>query len=106
LADAERFYRRALAQAPRDSEALAGLGEIELLRGTVSSADAHFRAALDANPDYVPALVAVADIRWQSGQAQAARDAYRQIVEQYSADSYPPYVVQRSEAACVPQCQP
>jgi hypothetical protein len=106
LADAERFYRRVLAQAPRDSEALAGLGEVELLRGTVSEADAHFHAALDANPDYVPALVAVADIRWQSGQAQAARDAYRQIVEQYSADSYPPYVVQRSEAACVPQCQP
>jgi hypothetical protein len=106
LNEAERFYRRALAQAPRDSEALAGLGEVELLRGTVSAADAHFHEALEANADYVPALVAVADIRWQSGQAEAAREAYRQIVEHYSADLYPPYVAQRSAAACVPQCQP
>lgn len=106
LADAERFYRRALAQAPRDSEALAGLGEVELLRGTLTAADAHFRQALEVNADYVPALVAVADIRWQSGQAEAAREAYRQIVEQYSADLYPAYVARRSEATCVPQCQP
>ena len=106
LTEAERFYRRVLAQAPQDSEALAGLGEVELLRGTVTAADAHFREALEANADYVPALVAVADIRWQSGQAEAAREAYRNIVEHYSADLYPPYVAQRSAAACVPQCQP
>lgn len=105
LADAERFYQRALSQAPRDSEALAGLGELELLRGEKAAADARFREALDANADYVPARVALADLHWQSGQPEAARREYRDIVEQYSADLFPPYVSQRLEGdACVPQC--
>ncbi len=106
LADAEQFYRRVLARAPRDSEALSGLGEVELLRGATGAADAHFREALDANEDYVPAQVALADSLWQTGRAEDARRAYRHIVEHYSTDSYPPYVNQRLEsAACAPQCQ-
>jgi tetratricopeptide (TPR) repeat protein len=106
LADAERFYRRVLVQAPRDSEALAGVGEVELLRGAPLAADARFREALDANADYLPALIALADLHWQSGQAEDARGEYRNIVEHYSADLYPTYVSQRLEAeACVPQCQ-
>lgn len=105
LADAERFYRRALSQAPRDSEALAGLGELELLRGASSEAGARFREALSANENYLPARVALADLQWQAGHADDARREYRHIVEQYSADLFPPYVSQRLEAdACVPQC--
>ncbi len=105
LSDAERFYRRALAQAPRDSEALSGLGELELLRGEPTAASARFREALEANSDYVPARVALADLSWQAGRAEAAREAYRQLVEQYSADLLPAHVSQRLEAgACVPQC--
>jgi hypothetical protein len=105
LADAERFYRRALSQAPRDSEALAGLGELELLRGERALADQRFREALEANENYVPARVALADLHWQSGQSEAARRAYRDIVEQYSSDAFPPYVIQRLEGdACVPEC--
>src|SRR4051812_19361461 len=42
LSDAERLYRQVLAHAPRDSEALSGLGELELLRGTLDLADARF----------------------------------------------------------------
>jgi hypothetical protein len=106
LVDAERFYRRVLSLAPRDSEALAGVGELELLRGAPLAADARFREALDANSDYVPALVALADLHWQSGRADEARRLYRSIVDQYSTDLYPPYVAQRLEAdACAPQCQ-
>jgi len=105
LDDAERAYRQALHVAPHDSEALSGLGELALLRGTVGLADAHFREALAANADYVPARVALADLRWQAGNAEEARQAYREIVEQYAADAYPPYVVQRSVATCVPQCE-
>lgn len=105
LADAERFYRRALTQAPKDSEALAGLGELELLRGERAAADARFREALAANADYVPARVALADLHWQFGQAEDARREYRDIVEQYGAELFPPYVSQRLEGdACVPRC--
>ncbi|RYZ09749.1 MAG: tetratricopeptide repeat protein [Myxococcales bacterium] len=105
LTEAERFYRRALSQSPRDSEALAGLGELELLRGEPASADARFREAVEANADYVPARVALADLHWQSGRSDDARREYRDIVTQYSADLFPPYVAQRLEGdACVPQC--
>jgi DNA-directed RNA polymerase subunit RPC12/RpoP len=104
LQDAERSYRRVLAQAPQDSEALAGLGEVEILRGSAEAADAHFKAALAANADYIPALIAVADAQWYGGHGREAQQAYRNIVESYSADLYPPYVAQRSEAAVVPDC--
>jgi hypothetical protein len=104
LLDAERSYRRVLAQAPQDSEALAGLGELEILRGSAQAADAHFKAALAANADYIPALIAVADAQWYAGRGREAQQAYRNIVDSYAADLYPPYVAQRSEAAIVPDC--
>lgn len=102
IAAAERMYRQILARAPRDSEALSGLGELELLRGTIDLADAHFKAAIDANSNYVPALIAAADIRWESGRVEEARQAYLDIVEHYSADLYPPYVALRSAPATPP----
>jgi tetratricopeptide (TPR) repeat protein len=105
LLDAERFYRRVLALARRDSEALAGVGELEMLRGAPLAAGARFREALDANADYVPALVALADLHWQTGDVETARQEYREIVERYASDLYPPYVGQRlQQDACVPAC--
>ena len=102
---AERLYRQILLFAPQDSEALSGLGELDLLRGTVDLADQHFQAALHANSNYIPALIAAADIRWQSGQLEEARQAYLNIVDHYSADSYPPYVALRSVPAATPVCE-
>jgi hypothetical protein len=102
---AERLYRQILVRAPQDSEALSGLGELELLRGTVDLADQHFQAALDANSHYIPALIAAADIRWQSGRTEEARQAYLNIVNHYSADSYPPYVALRSVPTATPVCE-
>jgi tetratricopeptide (TPR) repeat protein len=104
LAEAERLYRQVLAHAPQDSEALAGLGELELLRGTTDLARARFDQALAANADYVPAQIAVADLEWQAGHVDAARQAYREIVDHYAADLYPPYVTQRSSVGEPPQC--
>jgi hypothetical protein len=104
LTDAERLYRQVLARAPNDSEALAGLGEVDVLRGTTDQADAHFRQALQVNADYIPALIAVADLQWEAGRGREAQQAYREIVERYDADLYPPYVAQRSSALVPPQC--
>jgi hypothetical protein len=105
ITTAERLYRQILARSPQDSEALSGLGELELLRGTVDLADQHFQAALDANAHYIPALIAAADIRWQSGRTEEARQAYLHIVDHYSADSYPPYVALRSVPTATPVCE-
>lgn len=104
LSDAERLYRQVLTRAPTDSEALAGLGEVDVLRGTTEQADAHFRQALQVNADYIPALIAVADLQWEAGRGREAQRAYREIVERYDADLYPPYVAQRSTALLTPQC--
>jgi hypothetical protein len=104
LTEAERLYRRVLEGKPRDSEALAGLGEVDVLRGTTASADEHFQAALRVNGDYIPALIAVADMKWESGRFEQARQAYRSIVESYSADLYPPYVAQRSTSLLPTEC--
>jgi len=106
IAAAERLYREALLRSPQDSEALSGLGELELLRGTVDLAEARFQEALSANANYIPALIAAADIRWQAGRTEEARRAYLEIVDHYSADSYPPYVVLRSSAATNAACAP
>lgn len=106
LAAAERLYRQALLISPQDSEALSGLGELELLRGTLDLAEARFQDALNANANYIPALIAAADLRWQSGRADEARQQYQDIVDHYSSDSYPPYVVLRSAAATTPACSP
>jgi hypothetical protein len=104
LSDAERLYRQVLTRAPTDSEALAGLGEVDVLRGTTEQADAHFRQALQVNADYIPALIAVADLQWEAGRGREAQRGYREIVERYDADLYPPYVAQRSTALLTPQC--
>lgn len=104
LAEAERSYREVLSLSPTDSEALSGLGELALLRGTTDLADEHFQRALSANRDYIPAQLAVADIRWQAGRVEEAQRAYRDIVESYASDLYPPYVAQRSQGIAPPAC--
>jgi len=101
--EAERSYRRVLSRWPGDCEAIAGLGELELLRGNAERATERFHEALGVNGDYIPAQLAVADLEWQAGRADAARARYREIVEKYSSDLYPPYVAQRSESE-PPQC--
>jgi hypothetical protein len=106
LADAERLYQRVLALSPRDSETLTGAGELQLLRGAPQAAESRFREALEANANYLPALVALADLHWLSGDADEARREYQSIVDRFSADAYPPYVNQRLSAdSCVPQCK-
>jgi hypothetical protein len=105
LSTAEKLYRQILLRAPRDSEALSGLGELDLLRGTVDLASAHFQEALEANANYVPALIAAADLRWQAGRIDEARQAYLEIVDHYAADLYPPYVALRSTSVATPPCE-
>lgn len=104
LSDAEHLYQQVLKRAPRDSEALAGLGEVDVLRGTTAAADEHFQAALRVNADYIPALIAVADLKWESGRRKEAQQAYQSIVASYEADLYPPYVAQRSTALLPTEC--
>lgn len=95
LEEAERLYRRVLQTRPNDSEAHAGLAEVQLLRGSASEAQALFERALRSNDAYVPAWIGLADIDWLAGQAARAACRYQLVVNRFPEQTYPPYIVQR-----------
>ena len=61
------------------------LGRLELARGEAAAAAAHFRAALRADRDFVPALVAVGDALEAAGDAREAVRAWERAVETHPA---------------------
>ena len=78
LDEAERSYKKILAERPADEGALAGLAQIELLR-RVDGIDpnAALSAAVQA-PDNVDAQLLAADLEVLAGQAEKA---YKRLVD-------------------------
>src|SRR5258705_825300 len=78
LDEAERAYRKILAERPADEAAAAGLAQVGLLR-RVEGVDpaAALRAAVDT-PDDVPAQLLAADVEGLAGQAEKA---YARLVD-------------------------
>ena len=52
---------------------------------------------LAINPNYMPALIGLADVEWDSGDKASAIKMYKDIVEKYPPGTYPGRVQQRSE---------
>jgi putative thioredoxin len=78
LDEAERAYRKILAESPADAAAEAGLAQVGLLRRIQGADPAAVLAAAAGKPDDVAAQTLAADIEVLSGQAEAA---YRRLVE-------------------------
>jgi putative thioredoxin len=78
LDEAERAYRKILAESPADSAAEAGLAQVGLLRRVEGVDPGAVLAAAAGGPDDVAAQTLAADIEVLSGQADAA---YRRLVE-------------------------
>jgi len=96
---ARQIYEALVSRNPSDSEALAGLGDVERAQGNSSGAISAYRRALAVNPSYLPALLGVADTEWASGDRGSAQRAYKDIEERFPEGTYPAYVKQRAEPA-------
>ena len=71
-ADAERYFKRALAMAPRLAAAHAGLGALYLSVAIEDGAEHHCRLALDCEPGDALASQTLAEILERRGEAEAA----------------------------------
>jgi tetratricopeptide (TPR) repeat protein len=92
---ARQIYEGLVARNPSDSEALAGLGDVDRAQGDLSGAVSSYKRALGVNPSYLPALLGVADTEWASGNHAAAQRDYKDIADRFPESAYPPYVKSR-----------
>jgi tetratricopeptide (TPR) repeat protein len=93
---AERVYQGLVASNPRDSQALAGLGDVLRMHHDPQGAVDAYKRALAVNPSYVPAALGLADTQWAEGDHEAAARSYRYIADRFPDGSYPSYVNQRA----------
>jgi tetratricopeptide (TPR) repeat protein len=80
-ARAETAFREALRFGPGDPDAHRWLGEIELGRGHLEGAMAHFDSALAGAPDYLHVLLAKAQSLERAGRRSEAEPLYRRAIE-------------------------
>ncbi len=84
---AEQLYNAVLAKDPKNTEALAGLGDIAKLKRDPKKAAEMYGKVLETNPSYLPALMASADQKWDSGDKAGAVALYKRVLEQAGAGS-------------------
>jgi tetratricopeptide (TPR) repeat protein len=102
LTRARRIYEALVARNPDDSEALAGIGDVQRMQGDGAGAIASYKRALGVNPTYLPALLGVADTQWANGNRGAARASYKDIADRFPEGTYPSYVATRAEEPQAP----
>lgn len=74
---ARAAFMAAMALRPEGSEAITGLGFVELDAGNPSVAIAHFRRVLSINPRYSEAYIGLGEAYSRQGNYEAALRAYR-----------------------------
>jgi folate-binding protein YgfZ len=72
----EQMFRRVLEIDPTDAMANLGLGQLALERGRSEEAVEHLQRALDADPDYSAAFLALGRAWEARGEAVRARETY------------------------------
>jgi tetratricopeptide (TPR) repeat protein len=93
---AEQIYQGILTANPRDSQAVAGSGDVARMRGDSAGAISAYRRAVAMNPSYLPALLGLADTEWASGDRAAAARVYKDIVSRFPEGTYPSYAASRA----------
>jgi tetratricopeptide (TPR) repeat protein len=96
---ARQIYEALVARDPGDSEALAGIGDVDRAQGNMSGAISAYKRALAVNPSYMPALLGVADTQWASGNRAEATRGYKDIANRFPEGTYPSYVKTRAEGS-------
>jgi putative thioredoxin len=79
-------YKTAIAQNPRDALAIAGLAQVSLLQRLDGVAIDDIRAAAEADPTSVPAVLALADLDISRAETGAAFDRLLDLFPQVDAD--------------------
>ncbi len=83
-ARAQTAFEQVVARSPHDAEALVGLGDAARARGNRPDAEAAYRRATGAAPELLGAQLGLADVLWDAGEKDAARDRYRAIVAHFA----------------------
>ncbi len=96
---ARALYNAALSKNGADSEALAGLGDVERANGNAAKAKDAYRRALQVNPSYLGAMIALGDLEWDGGDRGAALRVYKDISDRFPDSAYPPRVRDRLAAS-------
>jgi len=87
LERAERLYDSVLAEQPRNTEALSGLGDVAKARRDPAQAAKMYDRVLAENPNYWPAILASAEQKWDAGDRPGALVLYRRLLEQAGPNS-------------------
>ncbi len=87
LTRSEQLFRSVLAERPKDTEALTGLGDIARRHGNTAGAISYYERVLANNGQYLPALSALADMKLKSGDRAGAAAMYRRVVDQVGDSS-------------------
>ncbi|MDP9000526.1 MAG: tetratricopeptide repeat protein, partial [Myxococcota bacterium] len=103
---AHRIYEALVSRNADDSEALAGIGDVDRAQGDTLGAIGAYKRALAVNPSYLPALLGIADTQWASGDHASARRSYKNIADRFPDGTYPSYVKERSESQPSPAATP
>jgi predicted Zn finger-like uncharacterized protein len=92
---ARSIYEALASKNPGDPEALTGLANVKRATGDSAGAIGDYKRALAANGSYLPAMIALADTYWSSGQQGDAMRIYREIVDRFPESAYPPHIAKR-----------
>jgi predicted Zn-dependent protease len=87
LAHAEQLYQSVLDEQPGNTEALSGLGDVAKARHNPALAAQMYDRVLNANPSYLPAILASADQKWDAGDRKGALILYHRLLDQAGANS-------------------
>ena len=80
---------------PANANVLTAAGRLALKKQDTAGAAKYFAKALESEKNQFDAMSGLADIKWDTGEKQAASVLYRQIIERAGADS--PYVARAKE---------
>ncbi|NIQ28358.1 MAG: tetratricopeptide repeat protein, partial [Gammaproteobacteria bacterium] len=86
FAEAERYYREYIENAPKDPAGFASLGRMSWLQGEHGPAREHYKKALALEPGNVPVLIELATIEAATGRFQ---EAEAQLADALAAASTP-----------------
>ncbi len=81
LDKAEGLLKELAEKAPKDAKVLKAQGDLALKKRDRAAAIRFYEQAMAADKTLLPAIAALADLRWENGERMTASTLYRQIIE-------------------------